>query len=71
MTLLDALAEVVNSQQLKSIRSSRDGEQARLVHFAFDDKGGIAFLSELEVEELVPLLEDWCKARRVEMGRVQ
>ena len=71
MKLLNSLVEVIESQQLKGIRAREDGEVARLVHFAFDENGNNAYLSELELEELVPLLEEWCKQRRIEMGTVQ
>jgi hypothetical protein len=70
MKLLDALVEVVESQQMKGIKAREDGEVARLAYFAFIGEGDVAYLSELELDELVPLLEDWCKNRRVEMGRV-
>lgn len=70
MKLLDSLIKVVESQQLQGI-VTHDGRVARLVHFAFTDDGQTAFLSEIETEELVPLLEQWCAARRAEMGIVQ
>jgi hypothetical protein len=68
MELLDALVEVVGS--LKGIKT-RENDIARLVHSAFDENSDNAYLSELELEELVPLLEEWCKQRRIEMGTVQ
>lgn len=67
--LLDALTKVVKSQQLGGIRAKENGEVARLAYFAFADGDG-AFISELELDELVPLLEEWCRNRRIEMGQV-
>lgn len=63
MNLLDALVMAVQ-------RNSIVIPSARLAHFAFTEKGDSAFITELEVEELVPLLEDWCRARRAEIGPV-
>ncbi|MCR4301795.1 MAG: hypothetical protein NUV51_09310 [Sulfuricaulis sp.] len=65
MTLLDALAAGV-----KDIGVRRRGVDARLVHFAFTEEES-AYLSEIDLDELVPMLEDWCRQRRTEMGTVQ
>jgi hypothetical protein len=40
---------------------------ARTVHFVFDSNDDVAFLSEIAIEDLVPLLEDWCQHQRQEM----
>ena len=70
MTLLDALAGVVDSQILKGVRAA-DGSMAHQAYFAFTDAGDVAYLSHLALEELVPRLEAWCRERRIEMGPVQ
>jgi len=62
MTLLEALVEATQTQPITVTH-------ARLAFFAFGD-GETAYLSELENEDLLPLLEEWCAARRAEMGRV-
>ena len=51
MTLLDALVKVTQTPPVVAIPG------ARLVHFAFAE-GTSAYLSELELEELLPLLEE-------------
>lgn len=37
---------------------------ARMIFFAISDRGDIAFLSEVSLEELVPALETWCAEQR-------
>lgn len=44
--------------------------QTRVAHFAFDRRS-ISFLSELPIEDLVPLLEVWCREQRSQMNMVQ
>lgn len=57
MTLLEALVETTKGCSVS---------HARLVHLAFSEDSD-AYLSQIELEELVPLLERWCSARRAEM----
>jgi len=65
MTLLEALAKTVESAGKGSIPG------AKIAYFAFSDDGDeSAFLSEIEVDELIPLLERWCKNRRQKGGLV-
>ena len=67
MTLLEAL---VDSMKFRGPGVTH----AKMVFFAFATNDGdeltgdFAYLSEVELDELVPLLEDWCKARRAEKG---
>ena len=68
MTLLEALAKAVDGKEIHV--QAADGEIARTVFFVFTEIGDSAFLSEVELEELVPLLEKWCQEQRFEMGRV-
>lgn len=64
MTLLNALE--------KAVAKFRGITQARTAHFAFDDSGGNAFVSEIPSEELVPLVEEWCREMRAgRIGSVQ
>ena len=67
VTLLEALKESASDQVLRPRAS--DGTEAQLVYFAFTDDES-AFLSELELVDLVPLLERWCQDRRAEMKDV-
>lgn len=55
---------------MESVKDKPGVTKARMVHFAFSDEGGDAFVSEIEIEELVPLLEGWCQRQRAEMGKV-
>ena len=55
MTLLQALERMMSGTQ-KTIN-------ARIVHFAFTEND-VAFLSEITTEELIPMLEDWCRKQR-------
>jgi hypothetical protein len=66
MKLLDALVSAIEQKQVSKL-IAKDGTTARLAHFAFADDGSNAFLSEVETEELVPLLEEWCRQQRTEM----
>jgi hypothetical protein len=68
MTLLEALCAAVKDYPLPCVRNSL-GVESQMVIFAFADKEN-AFLSEIETEELVPLLEEWCRQQRLEMGSV-
>ncbi len=61
MTLLEALVET--TKQHSSVRD------ARMAYFAFSDNEN-AFISEIELEELVLLLEEWCRQQRFEMKPV-
>lgn len=63
MNLLEALVD--------SVKPNGRITNARAAFFAFaDDSEESAFLSELPVEELVPLLERWCREQRMNMGAV-
>ena len=62
MTLLEALVD--------TMKDAGGVEGARLAHFAFSHNGSNAYLSQIERDELVPLLEEWCKQQRNEMGTV-
>lgn len=57
MNLLAALAA--------AIKGHRGVTKARLSFFAIsDDTEEVAFLTEMPVAELVPLMERWCAERR-------
>lgn len=56
MTLLNALKS--------STKKARPIAHAKVAFFAISDGGDIAFLSEMTLEELVPLLDQWCKYQR-------
>lgn len=62
MKLLEALSELVQKTQ-PSI------SKARLVYFAISDSGGeTAYLSQVPPEELLEILEAWCRSRREAMS---
>lgn len=69
MQLLDALMKAVEGTDIHV--QDMNGEIARTVIFVFTDEDESAFVSELETEELVPLLERWCTMKRKEMGSIQ
>lgn len=60
MKLLDALVAAARAKPMGITH-------ARMVHFAIADDKDVAFLSEIELEELVPVIEEWCRQRRAEM----
>lgn len=64
MKLLEALVSSVQDKEPKV-------PGANMVYFAFSEDGDEnAFLSEIELDELVPMLEEWCKRQRQEMRLV-
>lgn len=69
MTLLEALVKATEKTEVHV--KNKAGELARTVFFVFTEDGESAFLSEVAMDELVPLLEKWCAEQRVEMGTIQ
>lgn len=65
MTLLEAL--------VADIKAKRPGiTHARMVYFAVgDDTDDIAYLSEITLKELIPLIERWLVDVRAEIGTIQ